>query len=58
MTLRHGERGKRYHVVDIEASDIRDALMQAVNAVPPGSEASADLVEIRVLSREQQQPGT
>jgi hypothetical protein len=49
MTLRHGAPGKRYHVVDIEADDMRAALMQAVNAFPPGAEASADLIEIRVL---------
>ena len=48
MTLRHGERGKRYHVVDIEAESLRDAMMQAVNAVPAAMDASADLVEIRV----------
>jgi len=48
MTLRHGSPGKRYHMVDFEATDLRAALMQAVNAFPPGAEASADLVEIRV----------
>jgi hypothetical protein len=48
MTLRHGSPGKRYHVVDFEATDIRGALLQAVNAFPAGSEASADLIEIRV----------
>ncbi len=48
MTLRHGAPGKRYHVVDIEATDLRAALMQAVNAFPPNSEATADLIEIRV----------
>ena len=48
MTLRHGSPGKRYHVVDLEAPDIRAALMQAVNAFPPGGEATGDLIEIRV----------
>jgi hypothetical protein len=48
MTLRHGSPGKRYHVVDLDAPDIRAALMQAVNAFPPGAEASGDLIEIRV----------
>jgi hypothetical protein len=48
MTLRHGARGKRYHIVDIEAESLRDAMMQAVNAVPGAMDASADLVEIRV----------
>jgi hypothetical protein len=48
MTLRHGSPGKRYHMVDIEASDLRGALMQAVNAFPPGTDATADLIEIRV----------
>ena len=48
MTLRHGSPGKRYHVVDLDAPDIRAALMQAFNAFPPGAEASGDLIEIRV----------
>ena len=48
MTLRHGSPGKRYHVVDLDAADIRAALMQAINALPPGSEATGDLIEIRV----------
>jgi hypothetical protein len=48
MTLRHGAPGKRYHVVDIEAASLRDAMMQAVNAFPAAMDASADLVEIRV----------
>jgi hypothetical protein len=34
--------------VDLEAADIRAALMQAINAFPPGSEATGDLIEIRV----------
>jgi hypothetical protein len=48
MTLRHGSTGKRYHVVDLEASDMRAALMQAVNALPPGGDTTGDLIEIRV----------
>ena len=48
MTLRHGSPGKRYHVVDLEAPDIRSALMQAVNAFPPDGEKTGDLIEIRV----------
>jgi hypothetical protein len=48
MTLRHGSPGKRYHVVDLDAPDIRAALMQAVNAFPAGSETTGDLIEIRV----------
>lgn len=48
MTLRHGAPGQRYHVVDIEAASLRDAMMQAVNAFPQGMDATADLVEIRV----------
>lgn len=48
MTLRHGAPGKRYHLVDLDAPDLRAALMQAVNAFPAGSEGTADLVEIRV----------
>lgn len=48
MTLRHGAPGKRYHVVDLDAPDIRAALMQAVNAFPPDGERTGDLIEIRV----------
>jgi hypothetical protein len=53
MTLRHahvagGRAATRYHVVDIEADNIRAAMMQAINAFPPGGEDSGDLVEIRV----------
>jgi hypothetical protein len=48
MTLRHGSPARRYHVVDIEAENMRDAMMQAVNAFPADGERTADLVEIRV----------
>ncbi|HET9440473.1 MAG TPA: hypothetical protein VFO52_09890 [Longimicrobiales bacterium] len=48
MTLRHGAPGKRYHMVDLDAPDMRAALMQAVNAFPPDAERTADLIEIRV----------
>jgi hypothetical protein len=48
MTLRHGVPARRYHVVDLEAPDIRTALMQAVNAFPPDGETTGDLIEIRV----------
>lgn len=48
MTLRHGSPGKRYHVVDLDAPNLRAALMQAVNAFPPGGENTGDLIEIRV----------
>ena len=48
MTLRHGTPARHYHVVDLEAPNIRAALMQAVNALPPDGEATGDLIEIRV----------
>ena len=48
MTLRHGTPARRYHVVDLEAPNLRAALMQAVNAFPPDGENTADLIEIRV----------
>ena len=48
MTLRHGTPARRYHVVDIEADNIRAAMMQAVNAFPPDGEGTGDLIEIRV----------
>lgn len=48
MTLRHGSPARRYHVVDIDAENLRVALMQAANAFPPDGERTADLIEIRV----------
>jgi hypothetical protein len=54
MTLRHGAPARRYHVVDLEAPDIRAALMQAVNAFPPEGETTGDLIEIRVFVDEAQ----
>jgi hypothetical protein len=48
MTLRHGAPRQRYHVVDIDAPNIRAALMQAVNAFPADGESTGDLIEIRV----------
>ena len=58
MTLRHGSPGKRYHIVDIEAEDLRAAMMQAVNAFPAGTESSADLMEIRVHADPEQRAYT
>jgi hypothetical protein len=52
MTLRHGAPGQRYHMVDLEADDLRSALMQAVNAFPQGAVGTADLVEIRALGKD------
>ena len=48
MTLRHGTPARRYHVADLNAPNIREALMQAVHAFPEDGEATGDLIEIRV----------
>jgi hypothetical protein len=46
VTIRHG-RPQRYHVVDVEAEDLRDAARQAAAHVPAGDDGHADLLEIR-----------
>jgi len=46
MTVRHG-RPHRYHVEDITADTLRDALRLAADAFPDAA-SSADLLEIRL----------
>jgi hypothetical protein len=47
LTVRHGAP-QRYHVVDIDAADLHDAVRRAAQHVPAGADARADLVEIRL----------
>lgn len=57
LTVRHG-MPQRYHVVDLEADDLRDAVRDAVQHIPHGRDAAADLVEIRVQADPRQRPPT
>ena len=48
MTIRHGETRYRYHVEDVDASDMREALRLAIAGMP--SEAvTGDITEVRLL---------
>jgi hypothetical protein len=47
VTVRHGRRTKRYHVVQLEASDMADALRRAGASLPDGVRDEADLAEVR-----------
>lgn len=48
MTIRYGNSGKRYEVLDVEAATLREALLRAAEEFPPEAESTADLVEVRV----------
>jgi hypothetical protein len=47
ITIRHG-RPQRYHVVDVDAPDLRRAIELAATHVPPADDGPADLLEIRL----------
>jgi len=51
MTIRWGSPGQRYHVEDLEAQDLSDALQRAAALFPDAARATADLVEIRLHAR-------
>lgn len=48
MAIRYGDVRQQYHVADLEASSLHDALRQAVDAIPEEVDRTADLVEIRL----------
>ncbi len=48
VTIRYGNSGKRYEVLDVEAATLREALLRAAEEFPPEAESTADLVEVRV----------
>ena len=48
ITVRYGERYQRYHTLEVDAEDIRDALRHAADGVPDEVAEHADLTEIRV----------
>lgn len=47
MTVRYGEPRPRYHMEDVEAASLPDALRQAAESLPDDVAATAELVEIR-----------
>lgn len=46
VTIRHGARSHRYHVQDIRAETLREALRAVADGFPDAA-ADADLIEIR-----------
>jgi hypothetical protein len=48
ITIRHGAPSVRYEVLDLDAADLRAALVDAAGRVPADVAATADLAEIRV----------
>lgn len=47
ITVRHGSRAKRYHVVQIDAAHMAEALVKAGESLPPDIRDTADLAEVR-----------
>ena len=47
VTVRHGSRYQRYHTLEVEGADVREALRAAADSVPEEVAAEADLVEMR-----------
>lgn len=60
MAVRYGAPRQHYHMADLEADSLADALRRAVAEVTPEVDRSADLVEIRLLTEQDQggDPGT
>ncbi len=54
VTVRHGQPRYRYHVEDIEAPDMGDALAAAARRLPPDVAAAADVAEVRRLVEPEQ----
>lgn len=48
VTIRHGEMRYRYHVEDVEAPDMREALRLAIAGLPEEA-VQADIAEVRLL---------
>lgn len=51
MTIRYGTQRQRYHTLEVQASDVREALLAGADAVPEEVLPEADLVEIRVAPK-------
>lgn len=48
VTIRFGSPKQQYHVEDITANSLREAMRQAVDRFPDAAVDHADLVEIRL----------
>jgi hypothetical protein len=49
VTVRWGRPRHQYHVHDVEATSLRDALREAADRLPDEVSASADLAEVRLM---------
>ena len=47
VTIRFGSARQQYHVMDIDAPSLRDAMRLAAADFPQSADGDADLVEIR-----------
>lgn len=47
VTIRFGEPRQQYHVIDLTANSLREAMRMAAEDYPEAAAAQADLVEIR-----------
>lgn len=47
VTIRFGAPKQQYHVEDLSANSLREAMRMAVEQFPEAASATADLVEIR-----------
>jgi hypothetical protein len=47
VTIRFGAPRQQYHMVDLTANSLREAMRMAVEEYPEAAAADADLVEIR-----------
>ena len=47
ITVRYGTRYQRYHTLEVEADDVRDALRRAAEGVDDDVAEETDLVELR-----------
>jgi len=50
VTIRHFSRTQKYEVFEIDAADLREAIVKAAERFPEALTASADLVEIRLAN--------
>jgi hypothetical protein len=48
VTIRFGAPRQQYHVLDVHATSLREALRRSAELYPAEAEATGDLVEIRV----------
>ena len=57
ITVRYGRRYQRYHTLEIDASDVAQALRRAADALPDEILPDADLVELRIAVGPESRPG-